>query len=327
MVCKKCGRKAGLFRRLTLNNLCTNCESKISSEADQLFKSVDGFIAAFPYSARDLSNFEQIKQIDERLDAIEKLRSLHEEISHSTLVSLQPDKVNRMKERLLEFRARAAWDKDGCSVNYIPNEIKGDELVYHYEGVLLAYVQKTAPDYSKLRLCDEVSLKLEPENSYDPGAVAVYKGDMKIGYLFRGKLQQMVRDWIERIDTIYAAICDLDDSESVIKLILGFYQDPIERLEKYESIEAPIVKATGDRKDDFERLSIDDILDYNPYDDTFVLTDDFGDEVGELSKSVSKKLLKEKVFSELVPVVSECWYDSANKYHVKVKVYFTPRPE
>ena len=55
----------------------------------------------------------------------------------------------------------------------------------------------------------------EPENKYDSNAVcAVYKGK-RVGYLYRGKLQSMVNDWLDRGDYYEATVSKADDTLEV----------------------------------------------------------------------------------------------------------------
>jgi hypothetical protein len=52
----------------------------------------------------------------------------------------------------------------------------------HHEGLSVI---------SELKLGTKVDLRPEPRNPYDPQAVAIYFGDVKIGYIPRGKIDEV----------------------------------------------------------------------------------------------------------------------------------------
>ena len=62
------------------------------------------------------------------------------------------------------------------------------------------------PDLSDVSEGDDVDLILEPDNENDPRAVAVYIGGEHIGYLYRGRLKNMVYDFLKREDDVSAEV-------------------------------------------------------------------------------------------------------------------------
>jgi hypothetical protein len=62
---------------------------------------------------------------------------------------------------------------------------------------------------------DEVTLLPEPENPYDPMAVAVYADDVHIGYLARANNYQ-VSDWLQDGGTVTANVCDREGNKPIL---------------------------------------------------------------------------------------------------------------
>lgn len=115
-----------------------------------------------------------------------------------------------------------------------PYEYDGKTMAYQYEdvGVYVPHISEIAG----IKKGQTAILENEPENEYDPGAVAVYaksaihSGRMtRIGYLYRGTLQRMANDWLKRDEPIFvqfsyvnmnAAIPDKDG----VKINIVFYE-------------------------------------------------------------------------------------------------------
>ena len=73
--------------------------------------------------------------------------------------------------------------------------------------------------------CDRVFFFHEPTNKYDDKAILVTKridGTDPIGYLNKGKLRNMVTDWIDRGDTYQANVSSKDDQ---VQLQIFFWRD------------------------------------------------------------------------------------------------------
>lgn len=81
-------------------------------------------------------------------------------------------------------------------------ELPGHAIKYTYDEVQIAMSDKFFPIVD-LQFDDLLTLKQEPENTYDPQAVAVYRGEDQLGYMYRGKLQDMVNDWIDKGRPVY----------------------------------------------------------------------------------------------------------------------------
>lgn len=81
-------------------------------------------------------------------------------------------------------------------------ELPGYTVKYTYDEVKIALADKFFPIVD-LQFDDLLTLKQEPENPYDSKAVAIYRGEDQLGYLYRGRLQDMANDWLDRGDPVY----------------------------------------------------------------------------------------------------------------------------
>lgn len=101
--------------------------------------------------------------------------------------------------------------------------INGQKLKYFYKDVKI-YAEKNLSVECKIN--DELVLKHEPDNEYDENAVAVLTSQrVKLGYLFKGKLQQMVLDFMKNDDDdVIAKIASYNPQNSEIIIALAFYK-------------------------------------------------------------------------------------------------------
>lgn len=102
----------------------------------------------------------------------------------------------------------------------IRNTRSGD---YLYDDVRVAIppAANCSTDYSDMKIGDSVNLVAEPSNPYDKNAVALYHGAKHIGYLYKGRLQEMYHDFDRRGDLIEAHISALPPSDD-LKINLDF---------------------------------------------------------------------------------------------------------
>ena len=109
------------------------------------------------------------------------------------------------------------------------DDYAGDDAAYSYQNVGV-FVPDTSifsrPDVTEGAL---VTFRQEPENKYDSQAVAVVIGRKRIGYLYRGRLQDMANDWIDRGDSVSGRISSIspysyDVKKDGIKIDLYFYE-------------------------------------------------------------------------------------------------------
>lgn len=164
----------------------------------------------------------------------------------------------------------------------------------------------------------------EPDNQYDENAVAIYAGQNKLGYVYKGKNQDMINDWInsDRYLSGYLSRYSLNEKKASYRI--GFYAS----LLPYPNRIFSLIK-TGKKIDEFSKRS-DNISMCNEGDAisaelgvesfSYVVYNDMYEEIGELPKS-AENYLNEHDFDEIVGTIEEIDYDYDSAPKIKVKIY------
>lgn len=170
-------------------------------------------------------------------------------------------------------------------------------------------------DSSQLVIYSRLSLKLEPDNEYDSNAVALYYNDNKVGYLIKGKMQDMANDWQKREDPIRAMVSKLDGEDIYIDLY--FYEIPSKHISSWNN---SVVTLSGNKSEDFQaNISLLDNdtrkldLEFDYDKDQYLVSD------GSLDIGYIPKSFEEKPMACYLDKISET---SNGKYTVKVKLYY-----
>lgn len=202
--------------------------------------------------------------------------------------------------------------RNDSQVLTIPSKFMQMPLAYNYDNVSIFTPDDIAVaiDFPALPLGATLSLRQEPENPYDSGAIAVYLEDQKIGYLYRNKLQEMANDFIKSHCPIFAAIQAVNDDEHKIEIALAYYRP------KLHTGKTKSFKLTGNRNQEMQEA----ILFANEGDEIFVDYDFEKDkysagDLGYFPKS-AEKYLEDDPFV----VISSIKLDENDKYVVTVEV-------
>lgn len=102
---------------------------------------------------------------------------------------------------------------------------RGRYIAYHYDDVQIASRDRYAD--IPLAAGDKLKFVPEPDNQFDAEAVAIYKGTDKVGYMYRGRLQDMTHDFLKRGDAVAGVVVSDDFGKSVYK-IAYYKRDSIE---------------------------------------------------------------------------------------------------
>ncbi len=95
---------------------------------------------------------------------------------------------------------------------------------YHYDDVKLCALKDPAPDYSTMPIGTRLYFWDEPQNEYDNKAVAVHReDDVKIGYLYKGRLRDMTLDFVQRKEAVMGQVTYNDGSS--IRFCMDFFRD------------------------------------------------------------------------------------------------------
>lgn len=165
----------------------------------------------------------------------------------------------------------------------------------------------------------------EPNNPYDSGAVAIYLGADKLGYVYRNdQVQKMINDWIRRGEyfTGYLNKFSVADKKATFKI--GFYKP----LSRYPSKTYSLVR-TGKKIDDFDTRA-DNLLECDVGDcvsisslwsDSYVVFQyDSTAEIGELPKN-AENFLNGYEDEDIIGIIREIDDESEAAPKAKVEIY------
>ena len=97
-------------------------------------------------------------------------------------------------------------------------------LRYFYKYVKIATNHNEKDIFKNINIGDEVELIQEPTNEYDRNAVAVYVNKSKIGYLYKGTLQEMCNKWLSNDDiSVLSVVTDINVELEEVYIYLAFY--------------------------------------------------------------------------------------------------------
>lgn len=171
-----------------------------------------------------------------------------------------------------------------------------------------------------------VAFKQEPENEYDQNAVAVYLNNTKVGYLYRGRSQDMVNDWIRRNAPFWGYVNKIDTTNNTATLKIGFYKSLDELSMKKFRLTRITKKADefgNSRCDNVAGCSDGDVVEYTTsFDsDNYIITDECGEELGEVGvKAV--EFIDEHEDSIKFMIINNIEDTDSGGYKADIEIYY-----
>ncbi len=206
------------------------------------------------------------------------------------------------------------------------DEIKDDcILCYEYEENLS--LEEGAIEHLGGKGGTFITFEQEPDNPVDDKAVAIYLGDKRIGYMYKGSKQKMANQFINKGFPVIGYINKYSISENHATYKIGFYR-PKDELESKSFSVVKIRKTADDgfmsRAESLLLCNEGDIVtvEQDSIEDTCILYNYAGDEIGELPKSAND-FLDENHYGRLVCVLDECNEDSNGNVKAKVTIYLS----
>lgn len=287
-MCVRCGKK-GLFLWLSKSGYCEKCAEAVLAERNKA----------------NLASQQITSQVD------------------SQVIVQKPQEVPQPT-----FRIEAATN---FSQIKIPNEIGKYRVKYKYDNIRVVGVQYAEPDFSMLEIGARVELIHESDNDYDKNAVRVEFNGQKLGYIAKDSQQQsMVKDFMRRDEPIYAAISRFDEGQNIIDLYMAFYRDPLIGLEGCEHMSTKLTKTS--KKDFFETKREENLwgisenapleIEYNVETETYWVYDDMRNELGEIAKAASAKIIAREEEFEPIAFLEELTEDDEGKCVASIRIYF-----
>ena len=240
----------------------------------------------------------------------------------------EPDKTNNQNETILNEK-----DDSGTSVldesqeDYDwPNGVE----VFGNKNYYLAYKYEEAMYIIDNSICNisgnggsTIDFISEPDNEHDKNAIAIYLDKIKIGYVYKGRRQDMINDWIKKNYPIAGHINKIwvDRNEATYKI--GFYKP----LDVLESKSFPLIKTKKKvdelttRQDNLYYCNVGDevAIEYDYDVDNYIVYFDI-DEIGELGKS-AYNFIDGYEPDDIVAIIDEIDEDDIDNIKVKVRIY------
>lgn len=117
--------------------------------------------------------------------------------------------------------------EDSLRLEELPDTVLGKPLAYQYTNeICFIKGQKDTEQnmkYASSHIGNQINFTKEPSNKFDSHAVAIYLNDKKVGYVYKGKNQDMINDWLSKGNPIVAYISRCLDDGTVFYEI-GFYK-------------------------------------------------------------------------------------------------------
>lgn len=133
----------------------------------------------------------------------------------------RPSSKKQERQSTSEPHPQQESAQDERKIVHIPSKIDGKSVRYKYNDVELF-----TPDGTKIRsmpVCgDAVELVFEPDNVYDNRAIkAVVNGEF-VGYMHKGRLQDMIHDFKDAGLPIFSYVSSVGDH---IRIYIAFYKN------------------------------------------------------------------------------------------------------
>lgn len=217
----------------------------------------------------------------------------------------------------------------------MPDYTNGSFLKYFYDDENIAGVQHRDLDFSKINI-SHIRFEFEPNNQYDSNAIRIYQGDIFLGYVHKGRTNEMIHSYLKNPDwDIYAKINTIDEANQALKYQIAFYKQISETDHELVFEKDTVLTKTSKRADEFstsrqEALSYlsegDTVTIEESYDsDNLLVLNDVGDELGELGKKISETIISYIDSGDYIcfGTVQEITEDDNGKYgaSISVKIY------
>lgn len=207
--CQEAAREAD--RR---NALSAECELIIrttkTSIADALLKAAD-----------QIDHFTVASNLDARSSDSEKSGRARDATEHEAAIRVATIESQRQEA--------TKSDKEVADTEYVPPQnIDGMALSYSYDEGFFIPAELALPTQG-IAVGTLLSARHEPNNAYDSLAIALYCDGRQIGYFYKGKMRDMVHDYMDRADKrVLIAMKKWDSSKPLIGLF--FYKEQIDEV-------------------------------------------------------------------------------------------------
>lgn len=232
------------------------------------------------------------------------------------------DKTSKEQEKHFSNSQQTTKPLDESQKNYVLfDDVEGNNIIkYEYEDKM--FLLENAINTLSGHGGEDLTFSPEPENEYDKKAVAIFLDEAKVGYVYKGKIQDMLNDWIKRDDFFRGYINKINKPENFVTYKIAFYKNKDTFEHKTFSLVKTGKKIDEDtkRSDNLKLLSEGDAVsvDYDSYDDCYVVYNGYYEEIGELPSSAENFIGED---AKCIGIIESMDYDDNDKPKAKVTVY------
>lgn len=210
-----------------------------------------------------------------------------------------------------------------------PEAVGEYRMKYHYRGEKIA-MPNIENCMEVVESTTRLSFESEPNNEHDSKAIKIVADGMFLGYVHRGRTQDMIHDFNRRNEPVYAILETVSEETGEAYMFIAFYRNPFEQYASCDKLTTKLIKTSKkiseweNRQDNYLGVERGDTLDLDyDYDtETYTVLDNVGSELGEISKSISAKIQEREDMDEPICIVDEVTIDDNDKYGAKVIIYF-----
>lgn len=209
-----------------------------------------------------------------------------------------------------------------------PENMESHVLAYFYKDENIAM-----PDMNQLsqhKIGQPLTLLFEPNNKYDANAIRIMIDNMPVGYVYRGKIQDMIHDFIRKGDPVIAKLSFIDNENGRATMAVAFYKNHHTAYKTLDSITTKLTKTSKkigsfeSRQDNYFQIvsGMKLELEYDDDSETYIVSDHAGNELGEINQSISAKIYSMEDTHEPICVIDDVFENEEGKYGANVVIYF-----
>lgn len=244
-----------------------------------------------------------------------------------TKINNQPDNRTATKTSHQEPKTEVIPDGEK-DYNLIPNYANGQFLVYEYEENICFIKEDNIDEKFGYVIGNggkQLLFEFEPENQYDCMAIAIYLNDKKLGYVYSGRIQEMMHDYYHKGWEICAHINKYSTENKTATYKVGFFKP----MECFKSKQFSLVKTTkkiseySNRADNLYWCKEGDVLTIECEgieEEKYVVYADGCREIGELPSSANNFI---EVYNpqRIMGILNSCEEDENGKLNAIITVY------
>lgn len=117
------------------------------------------------------------------------------------------DELRWRREQRKKREAEEAAKLEELRKPYVPADVtRGFCLAHTYSAVNFYSPDDCKKAAAAVPPREQLTMKYEPDNPYDRDAIAIYHKDVKIGYMYKGKLRDMLNDYAKADNLDFLAV-------------------------------------------------------------------------------------------------------------------------